>query len=407
MRGSLGISNDTAINIPLTDITISTTPPLRPTAHDGSSPLLSTTSSPREIEQTNSPRFSVASSTHSQTAGSTTYRRNNWFAYSLYRYRSISRYYRVMLTLSVFMIIVQLLAIVSVLSSTIYQTCESLFRFYLIASALKLFLYMPLVGIYYLHPDGRNPRFSTSLLLNSVNRSRSILDLFGTILFLIGNYLIFTTEVCASGSPAIYGLALALVIFGYLKIIVPILLCATILCLPCILIILRALRIGEVLDTGANEESIAKLKIVKYHKTSKNPESTGPSTAKNSIEILRAITQSESTSRSNLFTRMLLRVFKRNRSKEKLKAKDLEDREDDITEVANLSEEDATCCICLEEYEDGENLREMRCLHYFHVTCIDEWLKLNRTCPLCKRDIEFNETTDAEDPMPPAATSSL
>ena len=45
------------------------------------------------------------------------------------------------------------------------------------------------------------------------------------------------------------------------------------------------------------------------------------------------------------------------------------------------------CSICLCDYEDQEELRRLPCDHYFHKECVDEWLKLKRTCPLCKRDI--------------------
>ncbi|KAF9157471.1 hypothetical protein DFQ26_008706 [Actinomortierella ambigua] len=46
------------------------------------------------------------------------------------------------------------------------------------------------------------------------------------------------------------------------------------------------------------------------------------------------------------------------------------------------------CSICLCEYEDAEELRHMPCNHFFHRECLDEWLKLKRTCPLCKYDIQ-------------------
>ncbi|KAF9973227.1 hypothetical protein BGZ73_003565 [Actinomortierella ambigua] len=51
-------------------------------------------------------------------------------------------------------------------------------------------------------------------------------------------------------------------------------------------------------------------------------------------------------------------------------------------------EQDAVCSICLCEYEDEEELRKMPCLHYFHKACVDEWLKLHKSCPLCKREID-------------------
>jgi hypothetical protein len=46
-----------------------------------------------------------------------------------------------------------------------------------------------------------------------------------------------------------------------------------------------------------------------------------------------------------------------------------------------------TCSICLCEYEDLDELRHLPCDHYFHQECVDEWLKLKRTCPLCLFDI--------------------
>lgn len=52
-----------------------------------------------------------------------------------------------------------------------------------------------------------------------------------------------------------------------------------------------------------------------------------------------------------------------------------------------LSLEDAECCICLCPYDDGDELRELPCRHHFHSTCIDKWLHINATCPLCKLNI--------------------
>lgn len=46
---------------------------------------------------------------------------------------------------------------------------------------------------------------------------------------------------------------------------------------------------------------------------------------------------------------------------------------------------DNICSICLCEYEPMQTLRTIpHCNHYFHANCIDGWLKLKATCPLCR-----------------------
>ncbi|GKC13296.1 putative RING-H2 finger protein ATL21A [Tanacetum coccineum] len=47
--------------------------------------------------------------------------------------------------------------------------------------------------------------------------------------------------------------------------------------------------------------------------------------------------------------------------------------------------DDAVCPICLSEYDVKETVRCIpECLHCFHAECIDEWLKMNGTCPICR-----------------------
>lgn len=46
-----------------------------------------------------------------------------------------------------------------------------------------------------------------------------------------------------------------------------------------------------------------------------------------------------------------------------------------------------TCCICLEDMEAGEKVKRLRCSHAFHSGCIDQWLKINKVCPIDKTEI--------------------
>lgn len=52
----------------------------------------------------------------------------------------------------------------------------------------------------------------------------------------------------------------------------------------------------------------------------------------------------------------------------------------------NLDPELKKCCVCLEEFEDGIDVRFLTCLHRFHKNCVDQWLEKNTTCPICKAD---------------------
>ena len=42
------------------------------------------------------------------------------------------------------------------------------------------------------------------------------------------------------------------------------------------------------------------------------------------------------------------------------------------------------CAVCLAPFEEGENIRTVLCLHQFHQTCIDPWLRSHGNCPVCK-----------------------
>lgn len=51
------------------------------------------------------------------------------------------------------------------------------------------------------------------------------------------------------------------------------------------------------------------------------------------------------------------------------------------------SEDELTCTVCLEQVNGGELVRSLPCLHQFHATCIDPWLRQQGTCPVCKLEV--------------------
>lgn len=45
----------------------------------------------------------------------------------------------------------------------------------------------------------------------------------------------------------------------------------------------------------------------------------------------------------------------------------------------------SSCSICLVEYKESDILRLLpSCRHLFHVRCVDQWLRMHATCPVCR-----------------------
>lgn len=59
-----------------------------------------------------------------------------------------------------------------------------------------------------------------------------------------------------------------------------------------------------------------------------------------------------------------------------------------IKDVEVPENEAERCTVCLCEFETGEEVRNLRCTHIFHVNCIDKWLVYNKKCPVCRLDVD-------------------
>ncbi|XP_076311901.1 uncharacterized protein LOC143225792 [Tachypleus tridentatus] len=58
---------------------------------------------------------------------------------------------------------------------------------------------------------------------------------------------------------------------------------------------------------------------------------------------------------------------------------------------SNIEIRQKECQVCLSSYEEGEVLRILPCFHDYHASCIDKWLKNNRSCPTCRVEVSFDE----------------
>ncbi|KAL7753813.1 hypothetical protein RI367_000745 [Sorochytrium milnesiophthora] len=66
---------------------------------------------------------------------------------------------------------------------------------------------------------------------------------------------------------------------------------------------------------------------------------------------------------------------------------------------AKLRENEPTMCvICLDEFQDEDELRVLPCNHMFHLVCVDQWLIERRNCcPVCRMEIKGEEEEDDDD----------
>ncbi|MBA0650491.1 hypothetical protein Goklo_017907 [Gossypium klotzschianum] len=185
-----------------------------------------------------------------------------------------------------------------------------------------------------------------------VDRFKMVLDCFFAVWFIIGNMWIFGGHSSPSDAPKMYRLCVVFLTFSFIGYAMPFILCAAICCcLPCIISVL-GFREHFSPTRGATMESISALPAYRF-KSKKIGNVDDPDV---SCGVLASGTAKE-------------RV---------------------------ISGEDAVCCICLAAYADDDELRELPCIHVFHVKCVDKWLRINACCPLCKTEV--GNTSDCTSP---------
>ncbi|XP_050232567.1 E3 ubiquitin-protein ligase At1g63170 [Mercurialis annua] len=174
------------------------------------------------------------------------------------------------------------------------------------------------------------------------------LDCFFAVWFVVGNVWIFGGHSSASEAPNMYRLCIVFLTISCIGYAMPFILCATICCcLPCIISLLGFREdLGQ--TRGATSESIDALPTYKFklNKHRNSDDRDGNSGASDGGTVA-AGTERE----------------------------------------RNISGEDAVCCICLAKYANNDELRELPCSHFFHKECVDKWLKINASCPLCKTEV--------------------
>jgi hypothetical protein len=48
---------------------------------------------------------------------------------------------------------------------------------------------------------------------------------------------------------------------------------------------------------------------------------------------------------------------------------------------------ETNCVICFENYENDDDVIILNCHHHYHKKCCVSWLKINKSCPMCRTQI--------------------
>ena len=68
----------------------------------------------------------------------------------------------------------------------------------------------------------------------------------------------------------------------------------------------------------------------------------------------------------------------------------------DIT-TENIAEFSETCGICLDSVLLQAQVTTLPCHHWYHKQCIEKWLCLNETCPMCRASLDVGYLAEQED----------
>jgi E3 ubiquitin-protein ligase RNF38/44 len=204
-----------------------------------------------------------------------------------------------------------------------------------IVSGVRMVLYCSMIvyiHVYKIWLEERPPLLHKTLAL------RNFLDAVGLVWFIVGNLWLFgdDSELCTAPEKSpIYILCYSLLVIAYLQI-----------CLPCILVVLFLPVLCFCMPC-----------LIRILARLQDLQSTTKGANDAAIDSLQSLTISSEQ----------LRTVDNN-----------------------------TCPICINEMVEGEQARSLPCKHLFHQSCVDEWLRVNASCPTCRASI-YRLGSSAED----------
>ncbi|KAG2241875.1 hypothetical protein Bca4012_084653 [Brassica carinata] len=62
-----------------------------------------------------------------------------------------------------------------------------------------------------------------------------------------------------------------------------------------------------------------------------------------------------------------------------------------VSKDTTLKDEMNQCAVCMDEFEDGGDVKQMPCKHVFHQDCLMPWLQLHNSCPVCRYELPTDD----------------
>ena len=205
-------------------------------------------------------------------------------------------------------------------------------RVWALMSAVRMLLYCSVVV--YIRAHTERLRRHDRLQLEKLISTRNIVDALGIVWFVVGNIWVFAQDenghTCANPTrDPVYSLCVTMLVVSYVQVLFPCILAVLMIpvlcfCMPCVIRLLARYQ-NYSSTVGLREQE---------------------------LQLLPSMVIAQS----------------------------------DLSDGANS--DNNSCPICLSDLCVGEEGRSMpQCNHLFHKACIDEWLKVNATCPTCRQSL--------------------